>query len=181
MDGARLRMGHGARLIHGIADHVDDPAERAVAHGNLDRCPGVGHFLPAHEPLARIHCNGAHRRFPEMLGNFQHEAVAVIARLQRVEDGGELTFKLHVDDGADHLGDMSDSIGHGYSFFTSVELVLLVSIHVMRGLLPRIHVFPAGAKAWMAGTSPAMTAHRASAPEMISISSLVIIAWRVRL
>jgi hypothetical protein len=63
----------------------------------------------------------------------------------------------------------------------------------MRGLVPRIHVFPAGAKAWMAGTTgpplrkrsgipvPAMTVHRASAPEMISISSLVIIAWRVRL
>jgi tripartite-type tricarboxylate transporter receptor subunit TctC len=30
-------------------------------------------------------------------------------------------------------------------------------IPVMRGLVPRIHVFPAAAKAWMAGTSPAMT------------------------
>ena len=58
--------------------------------------------------------------FPEMLGNFEHEAVALVARLQRIEDGGEVTFKLHVDDGADHLGDMSDSIGHEYSFFTSV-------------------------------------------------------------
>jgi hypothetical protein len=27
---------------------------------------------------------------------------------------------------------------------------------VMRGLVPRIHVFGAAAKAWMAGTSPAM-------------------------
>ena len=55
-------------------------------------------------------------------------------------------------------------------------LVSLVCIHVMRGLVPRIHLFPAADKAWMAGTSPAMTAHKASAPEMISISSLVIIA-----
>src|SRR6476659_2773844 len=162
-------MGHGAGFIHGIADHVDDPAERAVTHGNLDRCPGVSHFLPAHEPLARIHSNRSHRRFPEMLGNFEHEAIALVARLQRIEDGGEVTFKLHIDDGPDHLGDMSDSIGHEYSF-TSLELVSLVSIHVMRGLVPRIHVFPAGAKAWMAGTSPAMTGQRASAPEMISIS-----------
>jgi hypothetical protein len=76
---------------------------------------------------------------------------------------------------------MSDSIGHEYSFLLSLKLVSLVSIHVMRGLVPRIHVFPAGAKAWMAGTSPAMTGQRASAPEMISISSFVIIAWRVRL
>jgi hypothetical protein len=30
-------------------------------------------------------------------------------------------------------------------------------IPVMRGLVPRIHGFRAAAKAWMAGTSPAMT------------------------
>jgi hypothetical protein len=29
----------------------------------------------------------------------------------------------------------------------------------MRGLVPRIHVFGAKAKAWMAGTSPAMTTY----------------------
>ena len=28
---------------------------------------------------------------------------------------------------------------------------------VMRGLVPRIHVLPAGSKAWMAATSAAMT------------------------
>jgi hypothetical protein len=28
----------------------------------------------------------------------------------------------------------------------------------MRGLFPRIHVFGTAGKAWMAGTSPAMTA-----------------------
>jgi hypothetical protein len=39
----------------------------------------------------------------------------------------------------------------------SLHRVSLVCIHVMRGLVPRIHVFRAAAKAWMAGTSPAMT------------------------
>jgi len=32
----------------------------------------------------------------------------------------------------------------------------------MRGLVPRIHVFGAAAKAWMAGTSLAMTAEHSS-------------------
>src|SRR6516225_2647629 len=39
-----------------------------------------------------------------------------------------------------------------------LELVSLICIHVMRGLVPRIHVFRGTAKTWMAGTSPAMTA-----------------------
>ncbi len=78
-----------------------------------------------------------------MLGDLEHEAVAVVGRLERVQDLGEVAVELHVDDGADHLSDASggdaclEAAGHG--------LVL--------GL-----------------------AQSASAPEMISISSLVIIA-----
>ena len=33
-----------------------------------------------------------------------------------------------------------------------------MNLFVMRGLDPRIHVFRAAAKTWMAGPSPAMTA-----------------------
>ena len=41
---------------------------------------------------------------------------------------------------------------------TALVLIPLICIHVMRGLVPRIHVFRGTAKTWMAGTSPAMTA-----------------------
>ena len=54
-----------------------------------------------------------------------------------------MALELHVDDGADDLGDASGCYGH---------VVLFKSDN-----------------------------YSASAPEMISISSLVIIAWRVRL
>jgi hypothetical protein len=39
----------------------------------------------------------------------------------------------------------------------TLQRIPLVCIPVMRGLVPRIHAFLAAAKAWMAGTSPAMT------------------------
>ena len=81
--------------------------------------------------------------FAEMLGDFEHQAVALVRGLQRVEDRRQVIVELHVDDGADDLGDMSDCVGH-------------------HGPLQKL-------------------THSASAPEMISISSLVIIAWRVRL
>ena len=38
------------------------------------------------------------------------------------------------------------------------------AVHVMRGLVPRIHVFGSIAKTWMAGTSPAMTACDSNVP-----------------
>src|SRR5438105_3246727 len=47
---------------------------------------------------------------------------------------------------------------------TSQELVSLVSIHVMRGLVPRIHVFGAAAKAWMAGTRGSPPRKRGGVP-----------------
>ena len=80
-----------------------------------------------------------------MLGDFEHQAVAAVVGLERVQDRRQVILELHVDDGADDLGDLSDC----------VRRVAISSS------LPEIY--------------------SASAPEMISISSLVIIAWRVRL
>jgi hypothetical protein len=43
-----------------------------------------------------------------MLGDFEHQAVAVVAGFQRVEDRGQMIIEVHVNDGADDLGDTSD-------------------------------------------------------------------------
>ncbi len=142
VDRPALLVRHRAGLVDRIADHVHDAAERAVADRHRDRLAGVGDLLAAHQAFAGIHGDGAHGRFAEMLGDFEHQAVALVLGLQRVENRRQVSFELHVDDGADDLGDVSGGIGHGMSLFES---------------------------------------SRASAPEMISISSLVIIAWRVRL
>ena len=83
----------------------------------------------------------------EMLRDFEHQAVAAVLGLERVQDRRQVAVELHVDDGADDLGDLSDGVGlwRGHCVFLSRNY------------------------------------QSASAPEMISISSLVIIAWRVRL
>ena len=107
-------------------------------------------LLAAHEAFGRVHRDGAHGRFAEMLRDFEHQAVALVLGLERVEDRGQLPLELHVDDGADDLGDVSDWLAmDGPCYLVALELP--------------------------------QPAHSASAPEMISISSLVIIAWRVRL
>ena len=42
-----------------------------------------------------------------MLGDLEHEAVAVVLRLERVQDLGQLIVELHVDDGAHDLAHMA--------------------------------------------------------------------------
>ena len=65
--------------------------------------------------------------FAEMLGDFQHQAVAAVLGLQRVEDRGQVAFELHVDDGADDLGDVSDFVGFGHVSILVTKLYCLGS------------------------------------------------------
>ena len=49
-----------------------------------------------------------------MLGDFEHEAVAVILGFESRENGGQFALEGHVDDGADDLADFAGwGGGHG--------------------------------------------------------------------
>ena len=99
-------------LVHRLADDVDDAPQRGRAHRHRDRLAGVGHDGAAHQALGGVHGDGAHGVLAEMLGHFQHQPVALVVRLQRVQDRGQLVAELHIDDGPDHLGDFADSLAH---------------------------------------------------------------------
>jgi hypothetical protein len=47
----------------------------------------------------------------EMLGDLEHEAIAVIVGLKRGEDLRQVAVEAHVDDRADHLRDAADIVG----------------------------------------------------------------------
>ena len=107
---------------------------------------------PRTRPSVDVHGDGADRVLAEMLGDLEHEPVAVVLGLERIQDRRQVAVELHVDDGAGHLGDAAgDALDVGLA-------VLLCH-----------------------GLALSIFGHSASAPEMISISSLVICAWRVRL
>ena len=95
-------------FVDRFADHVDDAAEQPGADRHRDRRPGVGDFLAAHQPFAGVHGDGTHGVFAKLLRDFQHQALALIGGFQRVEDRRQVLVEMHVDDGADDLGDMSD-------------------------------------------------------------------------
>ena len=79
------------------------PSVRADRHG--DRGAGVGDFLAADQTFGGVHGNGADGGFAEMLGNLEHQAIAAVLGLDGVENGRQMAFELHVDDGADDLRD----------------------------------------------------------------------------
>ena len=111
-------------FIDGFADHVHDAPERALADRDRDRLAGVGDLLAAHQALRNVHGDAAHRVLAELLGDFEHEAIAVVDRLERVENGGQVAVELHVDDGADHLGDAAGGIRDIRHDLTSSFVVL---------------------------------------------------------
>ena len=149
MDGAARFHRDRTGLVDRFADHVHDAAERALADRHRDRIAGVDHFLAAHQTFGRVHCDAAHVVLAEMLGDLEHQAGAVVDRFERVEDRRQVAVELDVDDGADHLGDAAGGIRNIRHFLSSFNH----SSRMRDGL-----------------------DQSASAPEMISISSLVIIA-----
>ncbi len=111
MDGAPCLGLDRAGLVDRLADHVHDAAERLVADRHRDRLAGVGHLLAAHQAFGGVHGDGAHGVLAEMLRDLEHQAVAVVLGLERVQDLRQVAVELHVDDGADDLGDAADFVG----------------------------------------------------------------------
>ncbi len=149
MDRAHTFRSHRAGFIDRLADDVDDAAERAGADRHHDRVAGIDDFLTADQTLGGVHRDGPDRGFAEMLGDFKHQTVSAVPGFDRVQNRRQVSLELHVDDGADDLRNASGLVcgcGHKLSPSNSVFVRLVGRCYI------------------------------ASAPEMISISSLVIMA-----
>ena len=106
---ARCQFGlERACFINRLADHVHDAAQRFRTDRNHDGRARIKNFLAAHQAFGRVHGNGAHRAFAQMLRHFEHQAVAAIGGFQRVQDLRQVAFELHVDDGARDLRDAAN-------------------------------------------------------------------------
>ena len=107
MDRALLGGLDRAGLVDRLAHHIHDAAQGRFAYRHGDRLAGVDHLLAAHQPFGRVHGNRAHGVLAEMLGDFEHQPVAVIVGLERVQNLGKLIGELNVDHGAHHLAHMA--------------------------------------------------------------------------
>mmetsp|Transcript_93254 Transcript_93254/g.182801 ORF Transcript_93254/g.182801 Transcript_93254/m.182801 type:complete len:227 (+) Transcript_93254:1135-1815(+) len=92
-----------AQLVNRLADDVDDAAQRLLADRHFDRSAGVLDLLPAREAVRAVHGDGAHHVLAQMLRHLKHQAVLEALHLQRVQNGRQGAFELHVHHGADDL------------------------------------------------------------------------------
>jgi peptide chain release factor 1 len=167
--GAVDRVGHlgvhWATLVDRLAQHVQDAAQRLRADGHADRRTGVHHLVAAHQAVGAVHGDAANGALTEFLRHFHHQRVAIAALGgQRVLDERKIALELHVQHGAENLGNPAYA----------------VACH-------RLSSTKARALPWtrqrtvVLWTPLKKRLQSASAPEMISISSRVMLAWRVRL
>src|SRR5258708_6537040 len=102
-----------------------------------------------------------------MLRDLEHKPVAAVLCLERVENGRQMSFELHVDDGADDLRDPSGLVG-GCSHESSLLRILSQTTVSLTGILPLV-AFEYGQTVWASSTS--CCSFSLSAPGIETLSS----------
>jgi hypothetical protein len=101
-------------LVHRLAEHVQDAAERRRTDRHRDRAAGVADFHAAHHRVGGGHGDGAHLVAADVLLHLGDDAdvaarVGLRVDLERVVQLGEvLRLELHVEHGPDDLHDLAD-------------------------------------------------------------------------
>jgi hypothetical protein len=94
-------------LIDGLTDHINDSAESFLADRDFNGILSVSDGLSTNQALRRVQSNGAHVIASQVLGDLKDEAVRGALNLERIENRRKFTFELYIDDGADHLGNLT--------------------------------------------------------------------------
>ena len=106
VDRHAVRRVHRTLLVDGFAEHVHDPAEGLLTHGDGDRCAGVLHGQAAGETFGSPHGNGPNHAVPKLLLHLKGE-LGVGNPKGVIHLGHFVALELDVDDGANDLNDSS--------------------------------------------------------------------------
>ena len=107
----RAHVGANFRaIVDRLTDDVQNPAQRFRANRHRDWRAGVLDLAAAHQTLGGVHGDGPHGVFAQMLRHLKDQRVIAVLRVQRVQDLRQIAVELHVDNGADDLGDRSNRI-----------------------------------------------------------------------
>jgi peptide chain release factor 1 len=108
----------GAPLVHGLADHVHDAAQRRGPHRHTDLVAGVRGGLPAHQALGGVHGDAADGVLAQVLGDLDDEVALLVvdARVGEPQGGEDLRElarrELHVQHRPHHLYDPTGCSTH---------------------------------------------------------------------
>ena len=107
MDRQNLLVSNGTALVDRLTNNIDDSAKSLGADRHLNGVASVEDGLAADKTLSGVEGDGAHVVATQMLGDLEHETVLGSLHLERVENGGQFAFELHIDDGTDDLGNLT--------------------------------------------------------------------------
>ena len=113
VDRSELVSVDGATFVDGLSDDVDNAAESLRADGHHNGGLHVFDGLTTNQAFGRVKGNCAHVVATKMLGNFEDESVAGAFDLKGIQNRRQFTFKLHVDDGTNDLGNLSSRLNGG--------------------------------------------------------------------
>ena len=94
-------------------------------------------LLAAHQTFGRVHGDDAHGVLAEMLGDFEHQPVAAVLGLQRVQDRRQMPVELHVDDGADDLAHLAGAPSARMAGLVAVAVTVSAAAFLARGAAAR--------------------------------------------
>jgi len=106
MDGEELVGVNGALLVDGLTNDVDDSSEGLGTDRHHDGVAGVVDLLASDESFSGVEGNRSHVVASQMLGDFQNQFVLDSLHFKRIENGGQVAFELHIDEGTNDLGNL---------------------------------------------------------------------------
>src|ERR1700722_5390884 len=114
MNGPFLGGIDGTHVVHRLADHVHDAAERFVSNRDFNAVAQADGLHPAHHAVGGLQRDGAHTALPDVLRHFHHHIdgdagfKAFAGDMDgRVNDRDLVLGKLNVDGRAGHLDDLA--------------------------------------------------------------------------
>ena len=134
----------GEDIVDRLADDVEDAAEGLGADRHDNLLAGIEYVLTTNQAVGRVHGNGPHGVFTQMLGDFQNQVpLPVVNRrvghLKRVVDLGKLAgFKFDVDNRADDL--CNASFIHDEPFLHSATRIRAGCSYIIRWKLKLLSI-----------------------------------------
>jgi hypothetical protein len=103
VDGSVFIGQDGATFVDGLTDDVDDTAEGLGTDGDQNWVTSVHDGLSTDETFSGVEGDGSDVVTTEMLGDFEDKSVCDSLNFESVENWGEGTLELDVDDSTNNL------------------------------------------------------------------------------
>merc|ERR1719498_167878 len=108
MDWKELISLNWALLVDGLTNDVDDSTKGLGADWHSNWIASVSNLLTSNETLSGVEGDGSHVVATKMLSDLEDESVVDTLHLKGVEDRWKVALELHIDDGTNDLGDLTN-------------------------------------------------------------------------